>query len=225
MGHHGASCGVLSRRFRNGSSRRLFLHVYHRNARGLGRRCTASCARDGPRPAVNPQPLDGVPGREPGLVCERILLVAKRRMKKTTNKPSKLRKVVLQARSPPNAAYRRVCSIALALPGVEESTSYGTPSLKVKGKIMSRLRTEAEGALALRCDFLDRQILLQADPRAFFVTDHYLNYPMILIRLHRVPRSALPNLIERAWRMVAPPKLIAEHDASRARSEEREAKT
>jgi len=49
------------------------------------------------------------------------------------------------------------------LPGVEETTAYGTPGLKVKGKILARLRTEAEGALALRCDFVDRQILLQPD--------------------------------------------------------------
>jgi hypothetical protein len=146
--------------------------------------------------------------------------VAKRRKRKRTTTLSKLRKVVLQARSAPNPVYLRVCALALALPGVEESTSYGTPSLKVKGKIMSRLRIEAEGALALRCDFLDRQILLQADPRAFFITDHYLNYPMILVRLHRVRRSALPDLIERAWRMVASPKLIAEYDASRQRGEE-----
>jgi len=125
---------------------------------------------------------------------------------------SKLRKVVLQSPVAPSAAYRRVCEIALKLPGVEESTSYGTPSLKVKGKILSRLRTEAEGALALRCDFLDRQILLQADPDAFFVTDHYLNYPMILVRLDKVRRSALPDLLERAWRMVAPTRLVAAFD-------------
>jgi hypothetical protein len=127
-------------------------------------------------------------------------------------KPSRLRKMVLQTRVAPGAAYKRVCEIALQLPGVEESTSYGTPSLKVKGKIMSRLRTEAEGALALRCDFLDRQILLQADPDAFFLTDHYLNYPMILVRLDKVRRSALPDLIERAWRIVAPPKLVTDYD-------------
>jgi hypothetical protein len=145
--------------------------------------------------------------------------MAKRRRRRKKKKVSKLRKVVLQARSVPHPVYRRVCTIALALPGVEESTSYGTPSLKVKGKIMARLRTEADGALALRCDFVDRQILLQADPRAFFVTDHYLNYPMILVRLRRVRRSALPDLIERAWRMVAPPKLIADFEANGPRGE------
>lgn len=135
--------------------------------------------------------------------------------RKKTAQHSKLRKVVLQTRAP-HAVYRRVCAIALKLPGVEECTSYGTPSLKVKGKIMSRLRTEAEGALALRCDFLDRQILLQAAPQTFFITDHYLNYPMILVRLSKVRRLELPNLIERAWRLVAPPRLVAEYDARQA---------
>ena len=65
-----------------------------------------------------------------------------------------------------------VVSAALTLPEVTQSTSYNTPSLKVKGKIMGRLRTESEGALALRCDFLDREMLMQADPSTFFITDH-----------------------------------------------------
>jgi hypothetical protein len=126
-----------------------------------------------------------------------------------------LRKVTLQTRSTPGPEYRRVCQLALKLPGVEESTSYGTPALKVKGRFMCRLRTEAEGALALCCDFVDRQMLLQADPNVFFVTDHYLNYPMILVRLNKVRRSVLPELLERAWRMAAPPKLVAEYDAKK----------
>jgi len=125
----------------------------------------------------------------------------------------RLRKVVLQSRTPPSPVYQRVCEIARKLPGVEESTAYGTPSLKVKGRILCRLRTEAEGALALRCDFLDREILLQSDPNVFFVTDHYLNYPMVLVRLDKVRRGALPDLIQRSWRMVAPAKLVAEFDA------------
>ena len=126
----------------------------------------------------------------------------------------KLRKVLLQTQTAPGAEYQRVCEIARRFPGVEEVTWHGTPGLKVKGRIMSRLRTEAEGALAIRCDFLDRQILMQAAPTVFFVTDHYLNYPMVLVRLHKVRRAALADLIERAWRMVAPSKLVAEYDAA-----------
>jgi hypothetical protein len=139
---------------------------------------------------------------------------AKRVPRKEGARPP-LRKVVLQTRTAPGAEYKRVCEIARKLPGVEESSSYGTPALKVKGRFMCRLRTEAEGALAIRCDFLDRQILLQADPQVFFVTDHYLNYPMILVRLEKIRLSALPDLVERAWRIVAPPKLVAEFDARR----------
>lgn len=134
--------------------------------------------------------------------------------KKEAARP-KLRKVVLQTRTAPGAEYKRVCEIARRLPGVEESSSYGTPALKVKGRFMCRLRSEAEGALAIRCDFLDRQILLQSDPEVFFVTDHYVDYPMVLVRLDKIRLSALPDLIERAWRIVAPPKLVAEYDARR----------
>jgi hypothetical protein len=138
---------------------------------------------------------------------------ARRSAKKQEVVRPTLRKVILLTQTAPGAEYRRVCEIARKLPGVEESSSYGTPALKVKGRFLCRLRSEAEGALAIRCDFLDRQILLQADPEVFFVTDHYLDYPMILVRLDRIRLSALPDLIERAWRMVASPKVVAEHDA------------
>jgi hypothetical protein len=110
-------------------------------------------------------------------------------------------------------AYKRYLRIALKLPGSEESTSYGTPSVKVKGKLLSRLRTEAEGGLALRCDFLDRQILLQADPEAFFITDHYRDHPMVLIRLDKLGEAELADVVVRAWRMVAAAKLVTAYDA------------
>jgi len=146
---------------------------------------------------------------------QRPAAAKKKAAKKKEGARPKLRKVILQTQTAPCAEYKRVCEVARKLPGVEESSSYGTPALKVKGRFLCRLRSEAEGALAIRCDFLDRQILLQADPGVFFVTDHYLNYPMVLVRLDRIRLSALPDLIERAWRMVAPPRLVAEHDARR----------
>jgi hypothetical protein len=108
--------------------------------------------------------------------------------------------------------FEKACKIALRLPGVEVSTSYGTPAIKVKGKFMARLRSEAEGWLAIRCDFFEREMLLQAAPQVFHLTDHYLNYPMILIDLAEIRRDALEDIIEKAWRMSATKKLIREHD-------------
>jgi hypothetical protein len=110
--------------------------------------------------------------------------------------------------------YERYLKIALVLPGAEASTSYGTPSVKIRGKLLSRWRSEAEGALAIRCDFLDRQILLQTQPEVFFLTDHYLDYPMVLVRLEKVSRAVLVDVAERAWRLVAPAKLVKERDAA-----------
>lgn len=144
---------------------------------------------------------------------------AKRAIPVKAVEPAKppLRKVVLQMRTPPGPGYRQFCELARQLPGVEESTAYGTPSLRVKGRILARLRTEAEGALALRVDPLDRQILLQADPETFFLTDHYINYPMVLVRLDRMLRKAMKDLLMRSWRLVAPSRLVADYDAAAKR--------
>jgi hypothetical protein len=114
-------------------------------------------------------------------------------------------------------AYERVLALTATLPGVEHTRAYGTPCIKVLGKIMARLRTESEGGLALRCDFPERHMLMQADPRAFYVTDHYMNWPMVLINLTEVRWDAMPGLIEAAWRLVAPRRLIGEYDAAKGR--------
>ncbi len=117
--------------------------------------------------------------------------------------------------------WEQVCALALKHPGVEVSQSYKTPAIKVKGRFLARLRTEAEGALAIRCDFVDRQVLLQAAPEVFFLTDHYRAYPMILVRLERIESAELASLIERAWRFVAPAKLVAALDAGQTSGERR----
>jgi hypothetical protein len=98
--------------------------------------------------------------------------------------------------------------LALALPGVTEGTSYGTPSFKVEGKFFFRIREDG-GSLAVRIDFDTRDALLQADPRAFFITDHYLGYPAICIRLANVGRAKLKSVLEESWRFVAPRRLTA----------------
>lgn len=97
--------------------------------------------------------------------------------------------------------------IAHALPGVVDGTSYGTPALKVGGKLFARLHQSME-CVVLRCELLDREILMRSAPDAFFITDHYRDHPWILLRLGGVEKRALPDLIERAWRLVASKTLI-----------------
>ena len=63
------------------------------------------------------------------------------------------------------ALFAKVVDIAERFPGVEVSRSYGTPAIKVKRRLLARLRSEAEGGLAIQCDFMDREMLLQAAPR------------------------------------------------------------
>lgn len=100
--------------------------------------------------------------------------------------------------------------IAGKFPGVEQSTSYGTAALKVRGKLLARLHQSAE-CFVLRADLLDREILMQSDPEVFFITDHYRDYPWILVRFATVEPNSLPELIERAWRLVAPKTLLAKY--------------
>jgi hypothetical protein len=102
--------------------------------------------------------------------------------------------------------------LAKRFPGIESDTCYGTPAIRVNGKFMGRLRTEAEGWLAIRCDFEDREILLQAAPHVFHVTPHYQNYPMILVDLAAVDDDTLVEIVERAWGRQAPKKLVREFE-------------
>ncbi|HMG71345.1 MAG TPA: MmcQ/YjbR family DNA-binding protein [Gemmatimonadaceae bacterium] len=106
-------------------------------------------------------------------------------------------------RSSPGVTFADVSRLGRALPGVVESTSYGTPALKVDGKLLVRLKEDGE-TLVLRMDFVNRDLLLRAEPDLFFLTDHYLNYPSILLRLTRVTKPRLAELLEDAWRLVAP---------------------
>ena len=105
--------------------------------------------------------------------------------------------------------YDEVVQMALELLGVEESTSYGTPALKVRGKFMARLREE--DVLVLKpVDDIEKQMLMETQPETFFVTDHYRGYPTVLIRLSRVDPSQLRELLETAWRQLAPKRLLAD---------------
>ena len=106
-----------------------------------------------------------------------------------------------------------VVRIATALPEVVETTSYGTPSLKVRRKGFARLRTEAEGGLMVRCPMEEKEALLASGDPAFYTTPHYDGYGSILVDLDAIDEQRLSELIEDAWRGRAPVTLIRKFDA------------
>jgi hypothetical protein len=99
--------------------------------------------------------------------------------------------------------YDTVRKIALKLPDVEEGMSYRAPALKVKGKLFVRFREDLE-AIVLKTTFKRREALMAREPQTYFITDHYLAYEWVLVRLENVPRAALPELLEIAYREALP---------------------
>lgn len=109
--------------------------------------------------------------------------------------------------------YKKIVQEALALPGVTESTSYGTPALKVRNKLMARLK-EDEETLVLRSHWEDRERLLVIYPHIFFLTDHYRPYPWVLCRLKTATFSILEPALLAAWRQSASKTLLKSYPAS-----------
>src|SRR2546426_12370224 len=102
-------------------------------------------------------------------------------------------------------SFDTVREMGLALPDVEEGTVYGSPALKVRGKMFACLpvhRSAEPNSLAVRIDFDQRAELLAADPDTYYLTDHYVNYPVVLVRLSRIHPDALVDLLGMAWRFV-----------------------
>ena len=102
-----------------------------------------------------------------------------------------------------------VREIARSLPGAEEGTMHGSPAIKVRGKLLACLPVNQQAepdSLAMRIDFDQRAALLAEAPDVYYVTDHYVPYPMVLIRLSRIKRDALSDLLKAGWRFVTAPK-------------------
>lgn len=107
--------------------------------------------------------------------------------------------------------------IGSTLPGVEESTWFRSPSLKVAGKGFVRLRDEAEGGVVLFCDHAEKAALLASGDPAFFTTPHYDGSPTILVDLAHVADDVLAEMIEESWYQKAPTKLVRAHEADHPR--------
>lgn len=98
-----------------------------------------------------------------------------------------------------------VREIGLTFSGVVEGTAYGSPALKVNGQLLACIpvnRSAEADSVVVRMDFDDRDELLAGDPNAYYVTDHYASYNAVLVRLARVDRHMLRDLLGMAYECV-----------------------
>ena len=102
---------------------------------------------------------------------------------------------------------------ALAWPGVEVSTSYGTPALKVRGKLLARLRENGDTIVLLGIERDEREMLIEARPTIFHVTAHYLASPTVLARLSAATWADIEPLLRRRWKALASKKHLAAFNA------------
>lgn len=103
------------------------------------------------------------------------------------------------------AAFAKLKAAAAGLPEVEEGTSYGTPSLKVRKKFLCRVK-DAD-TIAIVCPLEEKGLLMEAAPEFYFETDHYKGWPVVLVRIHDIPHDELALRLRRAWLIQAPKTL------------------
>lgn len=99
-----------------------------------------------------------------------------------------------------------VRTIALRLADVDESTMYGSPAFKVRGELLTCIainKSAEPNTLAVRIDFDRRAELMAEAPDVYYLTDHYVNYPVVLVRLSRIQIDALRDLLGMAWRFAS----------------------
>jgi hypothetical protein len=102
-----------------------------------------------------------------------------------------------------------VKKIGLALPGVEASTTYGQPALKIRGQLLACLPSHSSAepnSLVVRVDFEQRVALLAEASEVYYVTDHYVGYSAVLVRFSRATPEILRDLLAMAHKFVTAKK-------------------
>jgi hypothetical protein len=107
---------------------------------------------------------------------------------------------------PNDSKFKLVEAIARTLPDVEVTTTWGQPTLKVRGKMfvcIASHQSAEPGTLVVMMDFANRDALIEDDPDTYYLKEHYVGYPCVLVRLSRVHPDALRDLVIGAHRYVS----------------------
>ncbi|MBA3868641.1 MAG: MmcQ/YjbR family DNA-binding protein [Chloroflexota bacterium] len=106
-------------------------------------------------------------------------------------------------------SFDTVKKIALALPGVTEGITHGSPSFTIGKKFMGVL---GDGdILIMKSAIVERDLLVQLEPDKYFITDHYVPFDYVLVRMSHVNEDEVRDLFRKAWRRLALKKLVKEN--------------
>jgi len=121
--------------------------------------------------------------------------------------------------------YAAVESMLLGWPGVQRSTSYGRPSLKVAGRFFTWVKEDGDSIVLGNIDFDEREMLMETQGEVFYITDHYRNSRAVLMRLSKADPVTVEAFLRRRWFAIAPKKLHAAFDDGRIPGERRQDRT
>ncbi len=110
----------------------------------------------------------------------------------------------------PGVTAAQLKKIALSFPETVEKPSYGKPSFFVAKKFFTRYRAEDNSLVLIVDGMHTRDMMLELDPKTYFITDHYRDYPAVLVRMERITPEELARMLERRFRHIAPKKLLKE---------------
>jgi len=102
--------------------------------------------------------------------------------------------------------FEAIRRMALALPDVEEGTIYGAQAFRVRGQMFAcrpSHRSAEPDSLVVRVDFDRRDGLLAEEPETYYITDHYVGYTSVLVRLSRIQADAMRDLLSMAYNFMA----------------------
>lgn len=107
---------------------------------------------------------------------------------------------------PHRRVFSAVEAIGRTLPAVELTTMYGKPALKVRGKMfvcIASHKSAEPDTLVVMMDIVARDALIEDDPDTYYLKEHYVGYPCVLVRLACVRPDALRDLVTGAYRYVS----------------------
>jgi hypothetical protein len=103
-------------------------------------------------------------------------------------------------------SFDEIRQFALTLPETEVGTAWGSPMLRVNGRIFAGIpvhKSAEPNSFMVQIDVADRDALIEEQPDVYYTAAHYENYPCVLVRLSRIRRDALEDLVRMAHRYVS----------------------